>query len=268
MDSVVSKSDIEALTKQVSNDKINIWNVIYREHNEIDPSLLCDRLNEEYTAKINKINESHLSDNQDDDQIISLDDFEFYFSKLDEIDKKLHGVDPKTTNAAAIPAQRKETQTTKRMGSMTDLNKSLWKSSSLLNLTTATKTFAEPMAPPLKTLSKPKIDEKKSTADDQKVHKISAEQLAEFNAIKLKIHKQLEDNELNEKREDAMLNSIRSKISISVERLKSFFEEFDKLKSFQNAENCENTALHHLDDELLEMLKKFSEVIYHKFLFN
>lgn len=255
----ISKKDIEILAKQVMFDRKVILSGINENHLEISNSLLPDNVRNEYSKRVEKVN-AHDGDNDIDNHPISLDEFEAFFTRLDRIDRALHS-EGQSSNAQTAITTRKPNETMKRMGSMTDVNRPIYKSSSMMNLTT--KIFAEPRLPPP---PPPKSHSNKSVhpsqlpeiiEDNAKCH-VPLNMLEKFNALKDEVQGELAsiDDHFS-----SHLETIWNKLEASTRRLNQFFEDFNKMKTLMNDnKNVEDGSLQCLDNDLLEKLKQLNEV--------
>ncbi|XP_031637512.1 uncharacterized protein LOC116349958 [Contarinia nasturtii] len=254
---VVSKKDIEILTKQVLSRKDEILETIKREHTNIDPTLLPENFIPKFEEKLREAAEKECASGDDDS--ISLEDVENICHRFDVLDKKLS--EPKastlTTSNVGNTVAHKETRGLKRYGSITDINKTLQRSSSLLNLN-ATKMFAEPKVPARD--NKPILSSGSDTLTQSSVDntvipkKISAAQLAEHNKILDEIQRQSEPNGYL-----SQLRDIGESYKSSFGRLNNFFNEVQQVQSKKSADTESNVSLDGLDEELLNKMKMLSQ---------
>lgn len=259
MSAVISKEDIKILTKQVMIDRKIILCGIIQNHQEISSSLLPDNVRNEYSKKAEEMN-VYDADHEIDTHPISLDDFEMLYTRLDRIDKELH---PEAkSNAQANITARKPIDSMKRTGSITDVNQAIYKSSSMMNLTTTT--FAEPRLPPPPPLPKNQSNKTVNPSqlpdgnEDIRKRHVPLNMLEKFNALKDEVRGELatiDDNFTSQ------LEIIWNKLNASTNRLRQFFEEFHKMKALVNEnDNQDDNSLQCLDDDLLEKLQKLIEV--------
>lgn len=145
-------------------------------------------------------------------------------------------------------------------GSMTDINKTLVRSSSTLNLN-STRYFAEPHAPaPRSVCNSSLMPNNKNSEHLADVSKLSSAQLAEHNALKEIAEACLASNHTAEKDHYSILNEIAKKYKTSFDRLKMFFDEVQRLQLNKSVETGNGTTLNSLDPELLGLMKKLTEV--------
>lgn len=106
---VVAKKDIQTLTKQLIQKKVDILENIQQEYVVVDPSLLGANFASEVE---NKLNQMHTLKkiSSDEDIPISLDGLEKIVERFDVIEKKLSEPKPSKTNTIA----RKESCSLKR----------------------------------------------------------------------------------------------------------------------------------------------------------
>lgn len=263
---VVSKSDIDILTKQVMIDRKSILHGLVECYHGISITLLPDNLRSEYMQNVEQVNGSHLIDitiQSDDNHPISLDDFDQYFSRLDQIDKELNPTpaphEPKPLGPAGM--QRKASESMKRMGSITDISRSLPKTSSMMNLTM--KTFAEPRPPQLfkgasiKSLNVPKVAEIQDTRD----YHVSPKLLEKSNAVKGRALKRLAAIDDESSSNAVRLQRIWEKLKVSTDRLSRFMNEFEKIKTLITDADCKNDdGLKCVDGDFLERLSSLVDV--------
>lgn len=262
--SLVSKSDIEVLTNQVLDQKRNILETIQRNHIEIDQSLLRQHFSADFESKMEKLNE--LNNSMDENgSPISLDEFDEIFEKLDAIDKEL--IDPKERlmGAPSSTAHPKvETNPMKRFGSMTDLNRTMMRTSSMLNL--STKGFLEPTAPVPRSYhnqqssSLLKIAEHDTVTSSEPIAPLTAEQIAEFNLLIEDVEERLANAELDHSTSDDILSDFQSKYAVSFERLNELFNEVNKLQTAESNVEVSKDPLNNLDTALLQLITILSEV--------
>lgn len=106
---VVAKKDIQTLTKQLIQEKVNILENIKQEYVVIDPSFLSANFALEVETKLNQMHT--LQKNNPNEEIrISLDDLEKIVERFDIIDRKLSETKVLKTNTVA----RKENCNMKR----------------------------------------------------------------------------------------------------------------------------------------------------------
>lgn len=85
---VVAKKDIQTLTKQLIQEKVNILGNIKQEYVEIDPTFLSANFVLEVETKLNQMHTPQ--ENQSNEEIlISLDDLEKIIERFDVVDRKL-----------------------------------------------------------------------------------------------------------------------------------------------------------------------------------
>lgn len=97
---VVAKKDIQTLTKQLIQEKLNILENIRQEYVVIDPEFSSERFAKEFETKINRINESQ-EDTLTDINPISLDELEMVVERFDSLDRILsESKGSKTSNLA------------------------------------------------------------------------------------------------------------------------------------------------------------------------
>lgn len=264
---VISKREIEILTARVLADRETILTELYQSHQEISSALLPENVRSDHAKKVELVNGSHESGDDSaatDGSPISLDDFETYFSRLDCIDKALqaNAHDSKPAPVAhPTAAARKPNETIRRMGSMTDVSRSVYKTSSLMNLA---KTFVEPRLPapaPVKGASAKASSALRAAVADTRNYHVSPELLAEFNALKVQVAQQL--TELDQA--DATLvqfEGFKKRLTASTERLNRFFQKMaDMEPAINGSVNASgNGSLQCLDDEFLQRLRKLVEV--------
>lgn len=262
--SLVSKSDIEVLTKQVLDQKRNILETIQRNHIEIDPSLLRQHFSAEFESKMEKLNEQNIS-MVEDGSPISLDEFNEIFQILDAIDKELTDPKERLMGAPSSTAHPKvETNPMKRFGSMTDLNRTMMRTSSMLNL--STKGFLEPTAPAPRshhnqqTSSLLKIVERDMVTSNDPITPLSVEQIAEFNLLIKGLEDRLANTDLNHSTSDEILSDFQAKYSVSFERLNDLFKEINKLQTAEANVEESKDPLNNLDTALLQLMTMLSEV--------
>lgn len=106
---VVAKTDIQTLTKQLIQEKLNILENIKQEYVSIDPSLLSERFVTELKTKLNHMNLSQ-KDIANDGIPISLEDLENIVQRFDSLDKTLS--EPKASKVNS--STRKENCSMKR----------------------------------------------------------------------------------------------------------------------------------------------------------
>lgn len=273
--SIVSKQDIEILTKQVLEQKYDILNAIKRNHVEIDPSLLRQNFLAEFESKLNKLNTQNESES-DECSPISLDDFESIFQQLDNFDKKLgeSTKDRTMVNPTSTVNTRTEALQIKRFGSITDINRTMMRTSSLLNLTS--KGFAEPIAPAPRTANYSKhtqitpklrcdstpfgktLGAQHDAIRDESKPLLSPKQLDEFNSLIDDVKFRLANDDSND--DDEILSEFRKKYLTSFERLNIFFEEIQKLESNESTDEKPQDPLSNLNSDLLKLMEKLQEV--------
>lgn len=260
---VVSKGDIKILTQQALIDRPSLLRGIAECYQEISSTLLPENIRNEYTKNVEQVNGSHRTDSdENDNHPISLDDFDKYFSKLDQIDKELHPTivhEPKVMGPPGM--QRKAPDTMKRMGSITDVSRSLHKTSSMMNLNT--KTFVEPRPPQLfkgsstKALNAPKM----ADIEEASKYHVSPELLDEFNAVKDRVQTQLIAMQHGTDTNSVRLNGIWEKLKASTDRLSRFMNEFERMKTLVNDTNCNNNdRFKCVDDTFIDRLRNLVEV--------
>lgn len=106
---VVAKKDIQTLTKQLLQEKVNILENIKQEYVAIDPSFLSTRFVIEVETKLNQMQAPH-KNIPTEDIPISLDDLEKIADRFDSLDKRLS--ESKTSKTSTIV--RKENCSMKR----------------------------------------------------------------------------------------------------------------------------------------------------------
>lgn len=264
---VISKRDIEMLTEQVLIDRRAILTQLHESHQEIDVALLPENVRTDYQKKLELVNGSHETDTADNDgELITLDDFEMYFNRLDRIDKALQSSaqDAKPAPIAnSAPAVRKPNETMRRMGSINDMSRLVYKTSSLMNLTT--KTFAEPRLPPPYSLKGPAtnktLNAPKTAEVDTRNYHVSADMLAQFNALKAQIQDQLADVDIVDDVAAVQFEGFRRKLIASTDRLQQFFRKMTVMKAFTDStEKMGNDPLQCLDEDILQRLRNLAEV--------
>lgn len=257
--SLVSKSDIEVLTNQVLDQKRNILETIQRNHIEIDPSLLREHFSADFESEMKKLNE--LNNSMDENgSPISLNEFDEIFQKLDAIDKEL--TDPKErlmgapSSSSAHP--KVEINPMKRFGSMTDLNRTMMRTSSMMNL--STKEFLEPTAPVQQSSSLLKIAERDTVTSSVPITPLTVEQIAKFNLLIKDLEERLANAELDHSTSDYILSDFQSKYAVSFERLSELFNEVNKLQTAESNVEVSKDPLNNLDTALLQLMTILSEV--------
>lgn len=262
--SLVSKSDIEVLTNQVLDQKHNILEKIQQNHIEIDQSLLRQHFSADFESKMEKLNDLKKSMDENGSPI-SLDEFDEIFQKLDAIDKELTDPKERLMRPPSSTAHPKvETNPMKRFGSMTDLNRTMMRTSSMLNL--STKGFLEPTAPVPRShhnqqsSSLLKIAERDSVTSSIPIIPLTVEQIAEFNLLIKDVEERLANPELNDSTSDEILSDFQSKYAVSFERLNELFNEVNKLQTAESNVDVLKDPLNNLDTALLQSMTVLSEV--------
>lgn len=263
---VISKLDIGMLTEQVLIDRQTILTQLSESHQEIDSSLLPENLRAEYQENVQLVNGLYDDEKAtvDDCQLISADDFEMYFNRLDRIDKSLQSCaqDSKPTIAASqSQVVRRQNETMKRMGSINDISRLVCRTSSLNNL--SNKTFAEPRMPPPSSLKGTAVNKllnvHKPTEIDTKTYQVTAEMLAEFNALKDEIKKQLTDLNGESDVTAVQFEGFKNKLSASKDRLQLFFEKVIKNQIYTSSTDNQD-PVRSLDEDILQQLQNLVKV--------
>lgn len=112
MADIIAKKDIEILTKQVLNQKYDIFECIKCEHIKVDPSLLPEQFIPTFEQKLHKVKGSCMEYTDHAHTAISLDDMENFIQRIDILDKNLQ--EPKTSAANNAGCRSKEIHGTKR----------------------------------------------------------------------------------------------------------------------------------------------------------
>lgn len=135
---------------------------------------------------------------------------------------------------------------------MTDVNKMMSRtlSGSMSNLN-ATNMFAEPQAPAPRSAA---------NSNQPMEPKVTSEQIAAHNALKIDIKLMLDAAQLEEKPFASILNDINQKYVASFDRLNKFFNEIQQVNLAKTAESENDTALKDLDQDLLNSMDKLSKV--------
>lgn len=148
-------------------------------------------------------------------------------------------------------------------GSITDINKTLPRSLSTMNLN-ATNNFAEPNAPASRTNKNPNAtlmpDVGNKESAPAMTNKLTQQQLNEHNSLKEDIENRLESLEIGCCNYSIMLKELSKKHTESFDRLKQFFKEVQQVRSNKPAEMEDEALLKGLDDRLIKSMKKLSEV--------
>lgn len=240
-----AKEDIEVLTNKILENRVEIIQKLYDEHIEIDPALLYSNYrNQLHPQSIESVGASHGAPNNNDS--ISLDDFERIYSELDEIDQKLPDL-PR-------PAEFKEPRGLRRFNSRSDITDKTM-SSSMTNLTLIKKVTTPVVAPP------PPPPELEPTV------KLTTADLVEFNALKQQLKAQLDEVKQIKCAEDPFgFAETGRKISDSFDRLQKFFDEIIPLApnsrraEIKTEANDGSSVWDMLDSEWIQSLRNLSEV--------
>lgn len=134
---------------------------------------------------------------------------------------------------------------------MSDLNKTLMRSSSVHNLN-PTKNFADPRAPA------PRVIKHSELPAD--VPKLTSIQLAEHNALKQKVEACLRSLQHEENSYTSLLYEITNKYQTSHDHLKHFFGEIQRVQSDKAIKPMNEMTLGGLDEDLLNLMKNLAEV--------
>lgn len=97
----VPKEDIGILTEQLLLKKREIYDALNREHIEIDPSYLSANFLPKLDVKLKKITEPNLSEPQDEDTEVTLEDMEAIIGQFDILEKKIDDMKGPTANPNA-----------------------------------------------------------------------------------------------------------------------------------------------------------------------
>lgn len=145
---------------------------------------------------------------------------------------------------------------------MTDINKTLLRSSSTVNLN-STKYFAEPCAPVsraacnISMMPNNRPNESIHTADTPK---LTSNQLVEHNALKQKIEACLISLQDEEDKNCSLFQEITKKYRISFDRLKHFADEVQRVQLNKAVDSENKSVLNALDEDLLNLMKNLAEV--------
>lgn len=146
-------------------------------------------------------------------------------------------------------------------GSMADINKTLVRSQSTQSLNT-TKAFHGNLvsAPKVVADHNPMSVPNSDTIDIDNAVKLTADELSKHNLLGVEIEMRLNSNQNTEKSHQFFSNDINQVYKTSFERLKKFCEEVQKIQSSKLTEFDNDTSLTSLDQNLLDLMKKQSEV--------
>lgn len=143
---------------------------------------------------------------------------------------------------------------------MTNINKTLLRSSSSLNLN-STKIFAEPQVPALRSSANCGVALTNTTNNDHSVtHKFSLNQLFEHNMLKEEVEVRLDSMSTEVNSYMHSLSDIGQKFKTSSDRLNTFFAEVQQIQSKKCSELDQDVSLMDLDEELLGFMRKLSQV--------
>lgn len=240
--------------KNVLENEKEILEVLSAEHTEIEECMFGEKLRQQIETT-EKSSDTVIGDNNEE---ISVDDFENIMNAYDEINKSLTK-NSSATHIASHDAVRKErnianmsslNMSIRRVASMSDINKTMCAPSNL----NTTKMFADsqilmppPQAPGAVESSNP-------------LPKLTIEQLKEFNALKSQIEKHLMNLDEKENSDVTDMVNITDTFMKSYDRFQAFFREITKLKISEAKNSVGTTVLGNLDSELCDLLKKLAEV--------
>lgn len=140
------------------------------------------------------------------------------------------------------------------------------RSLSSINLN-STNVYAEPQAPTSRLNSNTNVTLIPTNMDKENIsvmnNKLTSNQMIEHNSLMGYIQVRLESLEFNSNDYSTILKEFRQKYMDSFDRLRIFFKEIHPVQSDKSVEIGNDFSLKNLDQELLIMMKKLSEVCIH-----